>query len=294
MLLVDGDGARIEPAGELWGLSAADAEERLRERLGPAWRVAAIGPAGERLVRYATVSHDGRHAGRGGLGAVLGAKQHQGRRRARRAASSRRSPTRRRVLAAARRPARAARSAPPPPSTASSARSRTSSPSTRSTRSPRATSAPPPSRRRRGWPRRSCTSCARWRATAAPRARSAASTSTPRRAAARTRVEYENVFALGPLCGVSDPDAVLAASAPLRRPRHRHDLRRRHARLGDGVRRARPDRRALAALRRRRGAHARRSRRSARATGLGDLLAEGSRRAAEHGRPGLARPSPRT
>jgi aldehyde:ferredoxin oxidoreductase len=27
-----------------------------------------------------------------------------------------------------------------------------------------------------------------------------------------TRVEYENVFALGPLCGVSDPDAVLAAS----------------------------------------------------------------------------------
>src|SRR5215216_7834286 len=27
------------------------------------------------------------------------------------------------------------------------------------------------------------------------------------------RVEYENVFALGPLCGVSDPDAVLAASA---------------------------------------------------------------------------------
>ena len=38
------------------------------------WRVAAIGPAGERGVRYATVSHDGRHAGRGGLGAVMGAK----------------------------------------------------------------------------------------------------------------------------------------------------------------------------------------------------------------------------
>ena len=42
--------------------------------MGPAWRVAAIGPAGERVVRYATVSHDGRHAGRGGLGAVLGSK----------------------------------------------------------------------------------------------------------------------------------------------------------------------------------------------------------------------------
>src|SRR5688500_14198571 len=74
VLLVDGEGARLEPAGELWGLPAADAEDRLRERHGAAWRVAAIGPAGERLVRYATVSHDGRHAGRGGLGAVLGAK----------------------------------------------------------------------------------------------------------------------------------------------------------------------------------------------------------------------------
>ena len=45
------------------------------ERLGRGWRVAAIGPAGERGVRYATISHDGRHAGRGGLGAVLGAKK---------------------------------------------------------------------------------------------------------------------------------------------------------------------------------------------------------------------------
>ena len=75
VVLVDGDGARVEAAGDLWGLPAADAEARLRERLGPAWRIAAAGPAGERLVRYATVSHDGRHAGRGGLGAVLGSKQ---------------------------------------------------------------------------------------------------------------------------------------------------------------------------------------------------------------------------
>src|SRR5437763_4042056 len=73
-LIVDGDGVRVEPAGDLWGLPADDAERRLRERLGKAWRVASIGPAGERLVKYATLSHDGRHAGRGGLGAVLGAK----------------------------------------------------------------------------------------------------------------------------------------------------------------------------------------------------------------------------
>ena len=37
--------------------------------------MAVIGPAGERGVRFATISHDGRHAGRGGLGAVMGAKR---------------------------------------------------------------------------------------------------------------------------------------------------------------------------------------------------------------------------
>jgi aldehyde:ferredoxin oxidoreductase len=73
-LVVDEHGPRLVPAGDLWGLSAAQAEAALRERLGPAYRVAAIGPAGERLVRFATVSHDGRHAGRGGLGAVMGSK----------------------------------------------------------------------------------------------------------------------------------------------------------------------------------------------------------------------------
>jgi aldehyde:ferredoxin oxidoreductase len=46
----------------------------LRARLGANYRIASIGPAGEHLVRYATISHDGRHAGRGGSGAVLGAK----------------------------------------------------------------------------------------------------------------------------------------------------------------------------------------------------------------------------
>src|SRR5499426_3630131 len=34
ILLVDGDGPRLEPAGDVWGLSADEAEARLRERLG--------------------------------------------------------------------------------------------------------------------------------------------------------------------------------------------------------------------------------------------------------------------
>src|SRR3954453_1594077 len=48
VLLVDGAGPRLEPAGDLWGLPAAEAEERLRERLRQAPRGAARGPAGGR------------------------------------------------------------------------------------------------------------------------------------------------------------------------------------------------------------------------------------------------------
>ncbi len=80
VVFVDGTGPgppRVEwrAAGSLWGLSARAAEDRIRADHGRDWQVAAIGPAGERLIPFATLSHDGRHAGRGGLGAVLGAKR---------------------------------------------------------------------------------------------------------------------------------------------------------------------------------------------------------------------------
>jgi len=78
LLVIDERGARLEAADDLVGLSAAEAEERVRDRLGPGHRFFGIGPAGEALVRYATISGDGRHAGRGGLGAVLGAKRLEG------------------------------------------------------------------------------------------------------------------------------------------------------------------------------------------------------------------------
>jgi aldehyde:ferredoxin oxidoreductase len=78
-LLVVEDGAvRFEDAADLVGLSALEAERRVTARLGPSFRFVGIGPAGERLVRFATVYGDGRHAGRGGLGAVLGAKRIKG------------------------------------------------------------------------------------------------------------------------------------------------------------------------------------------------------------------------
>lgn len=55
---------------ELQGASPA----RVEEALSAEGRVASIGVAGENAVRFATLSNEGRHAGRGGLGAVMGAK----------------------------------------------------------------------------------------------------------------------------------------------------------------------------------------------------------------------------
>src|SRR5207247_6078704 len=75
VLVLDDGAMRIAPAADLWGLSARATAAILAERLGPRFHCAVIGPAGERLVRYATISHDNRHAGRGGLGAVMGSKR---------------------------------------------------------------------------------------------------------------------------------------------------------------------------------------------------------------------------
>lgn len=73
-VVIDETGVRIGPATEYRGATCRETESRLKARLGANYRVASIGPAGEHLVRYATISHDGRHAGRGGSGAVLGSK----------------------------------------------------------------------------------------------------------------------------------------------------------------------------------------------------------------------------
>jgi aldehyde:ferredoxin oxidoreductase len=70
-------GAELQPADDLWGLDVWQTESAIRRRTGDAaTRVAAIGPAGERCIRGACVMVDrGRAAGRGGLGAVMGAKR---------------------------------------------------------------------------------------------------------------------------------------------------------------------------------------------------------------------------
>lgn len=74
VLVIDDGAVRLDSAVDLWGSTCPVAEAELRKRYGADFQAAVIGPAGEHLVSYATISHAGRHAGRGGSGAVLGSK----------------------------------------------------------------------------------------------------------------------------------------------------------------------------------------------------------------------------
>ena len=75
-LLLDDGRAEIRDAPELWGLTTSETAAAIRNDLSdPGASVACIGPAGERLVRIAGVINEtSRAAGRGGVGAVMGAK----------------------------------------------------------------------------------------------------------------------------------------------------------------------------------------------------------------------------
>jgi aldehyde:ferredoxin oxidoreductase len=67
--------AEIRPAGHIWGKTTGDGEDLIREELGCDVEIAQIGPAGERLVRFACVVHNcSRANGRTGMGAVMGSK----------------------------------------------------------------------------------------------------------------------------------------------------------------------------------------------------------------------------
>jgi aldehyde:ferredoxin oxidoreductase len=74
------DEAELRPADHLWGMTTAACQDAVREELGEKRaRMALIGPAGEKLVRYACVINDLKHAaGRTGMGAVMGAKNLKG------------------------------------------------------------------------------------------------------------------------------------------------------------------------------------------------------------------------
>src|SRR5262249_37627127 len=63
ILVIDDGRVRLEPIEDVRGATCAETEAAVKARLGADYRVASIGPAGERAVRFATISHDGRHAG---------------------------------------------------------------------------------------------------------------------------------------------------------------------------------------------------------------------------------------
>ena len=70
----DGE-ARLEDASALRGQEIYAAERSLKERHGSGAQVLSIGPAGERLVRWACIGHNlHRHLGRMGAGAAFGSK----------------------------------------------------------------------------------------------------------------------------------------------------------------------------------------------------------------------------
>ncbi len=70
------DLVEILDAAHLWGKETVDAQQAIRRELhDEGYRIAGIGIAGEKLVRFACVINDAdRAAGRTGLGAVMGAK----------------------------------------------------------------------------------------------------------------------------------------------------------------------------------------------------------------------------
>ncbi len=75
-LWIHNDQVELRDATHLWGKGVWDTEETIRAESGvPDCIVAAIGPAGEKLVRFAAILNDlHRAAGRSGVGAVMGSK----------------------------------------------------------------------------------------------------------------------------------------------------------------------------------------------------------------------------
>ncbi|MEM4311874.1 MAG: aldehyde ferredoxin oxidoreductase family protein [Nitrososphaerales archaeon] len=77
-LWVNNEQVEIRDASAYWGMDARKVDRALKSDLGDKKiQVACIGPAGENLVRFAAVMHDeaGRAAGRLGTGAIMGHKQ---------------------------------------------------------------------------------------------------------------------------------------------------------------------------------------------------------------------------
>jgi aldehyde:ferredoxin oxidoreductase len=80
-LFIENDQVEIRDASVIWGTDTYTGTELIREQTHPDAKIAIIGQAGERLVRFASIlsgGKEGRAAGRCGMGALMGSKRLKG------------------------------------------------------------------------------------------------------------------------------------------------------------------------------------------------------------------------
>ena len=78
-LWIDDGKAELKAAGHLWGKDTHETDDAIRAETDNKAKTAVIGPAGEKLVLFASIMNDrDRAAGRAGVGAVMGAKKLKG------------------------------------------------------------------------------------------------------------------------------------------------------------------------------------------------------------------------
>ncbi|HYE81313.1 MAG TPA: aldehyde ferredoxin oxidoreductase family protein [Clostridia bacterium] len=76
VLVIQDNRIEILDAYDLWGQDTFYTEKELKQKYGEEAGVACIGPAGEKLVKYASINSDYyRQAARGGVGTVMGSKK---------------------------------------------------------------------------------------------------------------------------------------------------------------------------------------------------------------------------
>jgi len=74
-IVIEDNGVEIKAASHLWGKDTFETENSIKNDVGDRFQVLSIGPAGENLVKYACINHaKGRQFGRCGAGAVMGSK----------------------------------------------------------------------------------------------------------------------------------------------------------------------------------------------------------------------------
>ncbi len=71
---IEDNDVEILDATKLWGKGTLETAKILKEKMGNLARVSCIGPAGEKLVKYASIASEEKNLGRTGMGAVMGSK----------------------------------------------------------------------------------------------------------------------------------------------------------------------------------------------------------------------------